>query len=420
MAVAALIKFVQGALVGTAGVALVGNLGAEVTASNANNTNIQRWRWTIVDAPAGSAITPGVISDGATSTLDFTPDVRGGYHVDLKVWEFSDATGDSETHRLVFLVEELSGRKNPPFDAEAPALNFASTPRGWAEIMDAWFRYIDGNAALTNASNGLIAAAPTKDANGESVGAIRFVGTLPELGGLADGYEGQRLILHPSGDPLIVRDEDGGSTAGNRITTGIGEDVTVAENSVAIVYYGNGRWRLIAGRGPTVPVVEPGGDEDDAQFHGTGGVFAGSDKLTFDQSTKRPKFRGRVEYPAQNAAGASDAQAFDFAIDSGDGTSTLVTATLSSSDHKGVLEVSAKAAAATGAITGLRKVIIPYTTSSGAVTLGTAVDITPFELVHASLTLSFTTGTNQINIRGSEVGDTNWVGQYVVTMALTP
>lgn len=131
MAIAAAIKFVQGATIGTAGQALYGVLTTPVTVSNGNNSNVQRWKWTMVAVPPGSTVAEGVMADGPFNSVQFIPDVRGGYHVELIVF---DAAGNQKKDRKVFQVPETSGLSIPPFDANAAALNFAGQLDGW-ELM---------------------------------------------------------------------------------------------------------------------------------------------------------------------------------------------------------------------------------------------------------------------------------------------
>lgn len=140
MAIEAKIKFVQGATIGTAGVSLIGTLSTPVDVSNGDDTSVQRWIWRMIDTPPGSAVPVGLVSDGLTSTFQFVPDVRGGYEVELTIF---DASGTQRTDRRVFQVLEESGRLIPPFSADAPALNFLGQTRGWAPYMEAYLEFVD-------------------------------------------------------------------------------------------------------------------------------------------------------------------------------------------------------------------------------------------------------------------------------------
>jgi hypothetical protein len=140
MSLVAQIKFVQGGNIGTPGIALEGTVGTAVTASNGDNSSVARWKWSMIGTPGGSSVPTGLISDGTTPTAVFTPDVTGGYHLELITF---DASGAQKIDRRVFQVPELSGRRIAPFDAEAGALNFLGQARGWAPFMEDYCRYLD-------------------------------------------------------------------------------------------------------------------------------------------------------------------------------------------------------------------------------------------------------------------------------------
>jgi hypothetical protein len=140
MAIDAKIKFVQGATIGTPGVSLIGVLSTPVDVSNGNDTGVVRWIWKIVDSPPGSAVPVGLISDGPIATFQFAPDLRGGYEVELTVF---DSSGAQKIDHRVFQIRELSNRLIPPFSADAPALNFLSQTRGWAPYMEDYLHFMD-------------------------------------------------------------------------------------------------------------------------------------------------------------------------------------------------------------------------------------------------------------------------------------
>lgn len=140
--VAALIKFVQGANVGVAGQALYGVMGQPVVASNADDTGVATWVFTVLDAPPSSALTPGVVQTGTTPTWTWTPDTTDTVYLQLDVY---DSTGLLKaTDKRCFGVKRASTRIIPAFSAVAAALNFAGTLRGWAVIMEAWLDFLDG------------------------------------------------------------------------------------------------------------------------------------------------------------------------------------------------------------------------------------------------------------------------------------
>lgn len=138
MPATALIKFVQGFSAPPAGEALIGPTGVPVTASNGDNSGVATWEWVTVDKPPGStAIPSGVIT--TASSFVFTPDLAGGYHLQLKV---RDIDGIESVDRRVFQVAEPSGHVIPPFDALAPALNFSAQTRGWAKYLEELLRFL--------------------------------------------------------------------------------------------------------------------------------------------------------------------------------------------------------------------------------------------------------------------------------------
>lgn len=153
----AAIKFVQGGTIGTAGIALIGVLSTPVIASNGNDAALGtvRWRWTVIDAPPGSAVPVGLRSDSSTKkTLEFIPDVRGGYLIEVVAF---DLVGNQYVDQRVFQVAESNGFLVPPFRAKGDALNFSgSLDRGWSPIMEKYFR--ESVEFPTLATGGMFAA----------------------------------------------------------------------------------------------------------------------------------------------------------------------------------------------------------------------------------------------------------------------
>lgn len=155
MSVKALIKFTQGALNPPAGQALFGTVGTSVVATNADNSGVKSFTWTMIDVPPGSAISTGVLAMGNSPSLAFLPDLMGGYDLELEV---RDKSGFRSIHRLVFQVKLGSGRYIPPFGAPQSALNFAGNKRGWAPSMEEWLLLLDslgggGASIYTGSSN---------------------------------------------------------------------------------------------------------------------------------------------------------------------------------------------------------------------------------------------------------------------------
>jgi hypothetical protein len=140
MAVAALIKFVQGVNVGAPGVALVGATGSVVTASAVSTGDaVARYSWTWLDLPTGSTIPGGEITRGLVSQITFNPDVKGDYHLLLEAF---GQDGKRAFDKRVFRVLDANGLPWPAFTAEAAAMNFGGNPDGWKPDMEAWFERI--------------------------------------------------------------------------------------------------------------------------------------------------------------------------------------------------------------------------------------------------------------------------------------
>jgi hypothetical protein len=151
MAVSAAIKFVQGANVGVPGISLIYNpaTGHTVVASNGDDSNVIRWTWKMLATPGASAVPIGIISDGSFPTATFTWDVSGCYHLELVT---TDINGNQAKDRRVFGVTETTGRLIPPFDAEAPAMNFGGQLKGWSPYLEAYLKAVDagGGGGSTN------------------------------------------------------------------------------------------------------------------------------------------------------------------------------------------------------------------------------------------------------------------------------
>lgn len=138
------IKFVQGALNGGDGEALIEGgtvTGVAVTISNVNNTDANEWTFELVKVPPGSALTPGVKQQSTSlNTYQFTPDVRGGYVWLLRV---KSSAGLIAEDYKVFGVKETSGRFRPPYTATDRMLNSATVTTGWRAYVDEYLSAFD-------------------------------------------------------------------------------------------------------------------------------------------------------------------------------------------------------------------------------------------------------------------------------------
>lgn len=147
------IQFAQGMNVGNIGEALVGLTGSDVVASdgNASPGSTSHYRWSWIDVPTLSAFPLGFITEGPVSSISFTPDVEGDYHLMVEAF---GTTGFKTVDRRVFRVELASSRALPAFDAEADALNFGGQTRGWKPDMEAWLLYLENLVSPGMSSQG--------------------------------------------------------------------------------------------------------------------------------------------------------------------------------------------------------------------------------------------------------------------------
>ncbi len=141
MSVSASIKFVQagGGGTGEVGEALEGVVALAVVASNGNNANVKRWKFSWGDSPPASAFIDGVVQDGPLTSFTFTPDVPGGYSLDLTTF---DEFGNSATDTRVFIIPEVNGGMIPPFTANVSSFNLLGTLKGWATVLRWWLNKI--------------------------------------------------------------------------------------------------------------------------------------------------------------------------------------------------------------------------------------------------------------------------------------
>lgn len=130
--ISASLKFTQGALVGAAGQALFVERGSAVTCANANDANVQVWKYDLVEVPQGSALVPGTLSNGPTPTAQFTPDADDGYLLRLETQRLvRGKLVRAVDFRVAAVLRPGSGIFVPPFRAPRGALNFGGQTKGW-------------------------------------------------------------------------------------------------------------------------------------------------------------------------------------------------------------------------------------------------------------------------------------------------
>jgi hypothetical protein len=110
-----------------------------VTLRNADDTDVNRWRWSILDVPIGSAVT---LSSLTASQVTFTPDVAGSYRVRLAV---NDGTpGQIDTR--VAAVRDVNSFRFPAVGEQPSETNWlvGGSPNedGWGKDTEALLRLI--------------------------------------------------------------------------------------------------------------------------------------------------------------------------------------------------------------------------------------------------------------------------------------
>jgi hypothetical protein len=159
MTVSSSLAFTQGLQVGAPGVAIIGVDGTAVVASNGNNANVVTWTFAMVDVPPGSALPIGIVQTGSSPTYTFTPDITGGYLLELTVF---DSSGNFAIDYRTFQVPETSGRIIVPFKGTDASLNFIISSvmnlRGWAPFQGAYDKEVD----LLSLGGGVLAGLPTR------------------------------------------------------------------------------------------------------------------------------------------------------------------------------------------------------------------------------------------------------------------
>jgi hypothetical protein len=188
MPVTAAIKFVQGANVGTPGVALMGVTGTSVTASNGNDALVVSFLWTVIDSPPGSAVTPG--TTGTSATFTFTPDLPGGYLLELFL---VGSDGSEATDSRCFGINQASGRGFiPPFSGDSSSLNFGGTTLGWDPIMRVWLLYLDN---FVGGSSTQVTSSQTLPSGGDVVAEVDTNIAAITMIGNATSVDGNKLTV---------------------------------------------------------------------------------------------------------------------------------------------------------------------------------------------------------------------------------
>lgn len=133
------IKFVQGVNAPVSGRALQGVTGVLVTASDGSGDAVSSYGWAMLDVPPGSSVLVGSLGGGAT--VGFTPDIVGGYLVQLTTNVSGVITSDL---RAVLVPEDVTyTRFIAPLSADVSSLNINGQTRGWAPFMESYLHVLD-------------------------------------------------------------------------------------------------------------------------------------------------------------------------------------------------------------------------------------------------------------------------------------
>lgn len=156
-------------------------LGQPVTARNADDTGVTRWRWTLRDRPLGSA---AALSSTTAAAVTFTPDVPGSYLLALSVND--GLVGEIDPGRVAG-VRDGFGRLYPatPQDKDASNWLVGGVPNtdGWGKEVERILRAIGVPQLLNSAqADGVPAGFASEHV---IVGAIG----LPDSASLITGYD---------------------------------------------------------------------------------------------------------------------------------------------------------------------------------------------------------------------------------------
>lgn len=124
---------------------------------------------------------------------------------------------------------------------------------------------------ITNTATGTINDMAS-DSSGTPASAARFTGVAPTLTGIVGGTSSRKLVLEAVGGPLIVKNDNTGSGASNRILTGTGADLTIAAGGAILLVYDatSTHWRVVGGTG-SADEAHVAGAIGDIQVHGASG-----------------------------------------------------------------------------------------------------------------------------------------------------
>lgn len=271
--VTALIQFDQGGP-GTPGQVFVGSTGVLVTVTNDDNTNVASWQIDLVYTPPGSAVpvaVPLAFNDASsTPTATFTPDVPGSYRLVVTVWAVINRTGNNyDVDIRNFIIPLPNGLVLPPYQKDPDKLPTLASGRPGAKPNEMNINGIelgwagDGSdgllaQALKQISDGVVITPATITANQNDYTPTSW--TIANMGRLSSdapwditGFAAissgvtRKLLVNVGANSIVLKNENVGSVAANRIHVPGGGDVTLAADETADIWYDvvTTRWRVV-------------------------------------------------------------------------------------------------------------------------------------------------------------------------------
>lgn len=161
---------------------------------------------------------------------------------------------------------------------------------------------------------------------------IEFTAAVTSISGIVNSASGATVMLvNRTGGTIAVLDEDTGATAANRIRTGTGAQISLANNaSIILTYVGDNRWHIVGGSGSgsgsaEINYITNGSAEADtlgwavyADAAGTSPVdgTGGSANVTITRTTTTPLIGTASFLLAKDAANRQgQGWSYDFTID---------------------------------------------------------------------------------------------------------
>lgn len=139
------------------------------------------------------------------------------------------------------LLGNTSGGSSTPSAQNAASIN--SIVKTADLLLDKAFGITD----TTDSSTGNIDALTSAN-----ISSVRLTGAAPTLRGITAPMIGQLLlVVNASGTTVSVKNQDANPTAANRIITGTGSDITLADSASILLKYDltTSRWRIVGGSG---------------------------------------------------------------------------------------------------------------------------------------------------------------------------